>query len=115
MAKISREFQFDSDRDISATGFTSPILVDQDDGYTFQTTFFDLESGASGTVTLQTSINGTEFADYPNAGQNFTDTTTTLIWEMAHKRHKWARLAFTAPASGTGTSESTYYGERFEE
>lgn len=113
MSKISRQYEVDTSRSVAASGYTAALEVDRDDGYTLQTVFSGLATGASGTITLQTSIDGTNFADYPSGNQNFASGTSTLIWEVTTKRHKWARLAFTANASGTGTATTTFYGEVF--
>jgi hypothetical protein len=113
MSKIARTFVIDASRSVAASGFTPNFEVDRDDGYCFQTVFTGLATGASGTLTLQTSLDGTNFADYPSSGQSFASGTTSLIWEVTTKRHKWARLALSAVASGTGTCTTTYYGEVF--
>ena len=113
MSKISREFVIDSARSVAATGYTAGIEVSQDDGYAIQTVFSGLATGASGTLTLQTSLDGTNYADYPSSGQNFASGTSTLIWEMSSKRHQHARLKLSAVASGTGTCTTTFYGETF--
>ena len=114
MSKIVRTFVIDTSRSVAATGATPQIEVDQEDGYCMQTVFTGLATGASGTITLQTSIDGTNFAAYPSSAQNFASGTTTLIWEVTTKRHKFARLSLSAPvASGTGTCTTTYYGETF--
>jgi hypothetical protein len=113
MSKIVRTFVIDTARSVAATGATPKIEVDQDDGYCMQTVFTGLATGASGTLTLQTSLDGTNFADYPSSGQSFASGTTSLIWEVTTKRHKWARLALSAVAAGTGTCTTTYYGEVF--
>lgn len=113
MSKITRSFVVDTSRSVAATGFSPKIEVDQDDGYCFQTVFSGLATGASGTLTLQTSLDGTNFAAYPSSGQSFASGTTSLIWEVTTKRHKWARLALSAVAAGTGTCTTTYYGEVF--
>lgn len=112
MSKISRNFVIDSNRSIAATGLTPNIEVDIDDGYCLQTTFSALSSGAAGTLTLQTSLDGVNFADYSGSALSFSSGTTTLVWEVTTKRHKWSRLALTGVA-GTGTCSTTYYGEVF--
>lgn len=113
MSKISRSFTFDSARSIAATGVTAPIEVAQDDGYSMQVVFTGIQTGCTGTVALQVSNNGTNFATYPSGGQNWSDATTTLFWEVTEKRHRYARLAITATSAGSGTCASTYFGEVF--
>lgn len=114
MSKIIRNFVLDASRAVGTAAATPAIKVDQDDGYCLQTVFTGLATGASGTLTLQTSIDGTNFAAYPSSAQNFASGTTSLIWEVTTKRHKFARLSLSAPvASGTGTCTTTYYGETF--
>ena len=114
MSKITRSFVIDTARSVAATGVTPSIEVDQDDGYYLQTLFTGLSTGASGTLTLQTSLNGTNFAAYPRSAQSFASGTTTLVWEVTQKRHKWARLILSdVVASGTGTCTTTFYGEVF--
>ena len=112
MSKITRYFAIDTARTVGTAAETPAIKVDQEDGYCLQTVFSGLSTGASGTITLQTSIDGTNFASYPSSGQNFASGTTNLVWEVTQKRHKLARLALSAVvASGTGTCTTTYYGE----
>ena len=113
MSKIVREFVIDTSRSVAATGVTPAIDVSQDDGYCLQTVFTGIATGASGTLTLQTSLDGTNFADYPSSGQSFASGTTSLIWEVTTKRHQKARLSLSAVAAGTGTCTTTYYGEVF--
>jgi hypothetical protein len=115
MAKISRQFTIDSARSVAATGVMPSIEVSQEDGYCFQTVFSDMESGASGTLTLQTSLDNANFSDYPSSGQNFTDASTNLMWEVTTKRHRYARLVLSAVTTGTGTATTTFYGETFTE
>ena len=113
MSKISREFVIDANRSVAATGVTAAINVSQDDGYCFQTVFTGLAASASGTCTLQTSLNGVNFSDYPSSAQNFTNATDNLMWEVTTKRHEHVRLKFTANATGTGTCTTTFYSEAF--
>jgi hypothetical protein len=115
MAKISRQFTIDSARSVAATGVMPSIEVSQEDGYCFQTVFTGLAATASGTVALQTSIDNVNFSAYPSGSQNFTNTTTNLMWEVTTKRHRYARLVVTAAATGTGTATTTFYGETFTE
>jgi len=112
MSKISRTFVMDANRSVAATGLTPSIEVDIDDGYCLQTVFTGLSSGASGTLTLQTSLDGVNFSDYSGSALSFASGTTSLVWEVTTKRHKWAKLALSAVA-GTGTCTTTYYGEVF--
>jgi hypothetical protein len=114
MAKITRQFTIDSARSIAASGVTAPIDVSQDDGYCVETIFTGLGTGASGTMTLQVSINGVNFSDYPSSAQNFAASDTCLLWEVDTKRHKYMRMELTAVA-GTGTATTTFYGETFTE
>ncbi len=115
MAKISRQFVIDSARSVAATGVTPSIEVSQEDGYCFQTVFTGLAATASGTLTLQTSLDNVNFSAYPSSAQNFTNATTNLVWEVTTKRHRFARLVVTAAATGTGTATTTFYGETFTE
>lgn len=115
MAKMDRSFVIDLSRSVAATGVTPAIEVAQDDGYSFQTVFTGLAGTASGTLTLQVSLDNTNFADYASSAQNFASGTTTLIWEVTEKRHRYARLALTAPGAGSGTCTTTFYGETFTE
>jgi hypothetical protein len=114
MAKITRQFVIDTARSVAATGVTAPIDVSQDDGYCVETVFTGLGTGASGTSTLQVSVNGTTFSDYPSSGQSYTSTTSSLLWEVDTKRHKFMRMQFSAVA-GTGSATTTFYGETFTE
>jgi hypothetical protein len=114
MSKITRQFVIDSARSIAASGLTAPIEVSQDDGYCVETVFTGLGTGASGTMTLQVSINGTNFSDYPSSGQNFTSSSTSLLWEVDTKRHRYMRMKLSAVA-GTGSATTTFYGETFTE
>ena len=113
MSKIDRNFAIDTDRSVAATGVTPAIEVAQDDGYSFQTVFTGLAGTASGTLTLQVSLDNTTFADYASSGQNFASGTTTLIWEVTAKRHRFARLKLSAVGAGSGTCTTTFYGETF--
>ena len=115
MAKISRQFTVDTARSVAATGVMPSIEVSQEDGYCFQTVFTGLEATASGTLTLQTSLDNVNFSDYPSSGQNFASGTSNLMWEVTNKRHRYARLKLTATATGTGTCATTFYGETFTE
>jgi hypothetical protein len=112
MSKVTRSFVIDTSRSVAATGVTPSIEVARDDGYTLQTVFTGLATGASGTLTLQTSIDGTNFANYTSGNQNFASGTSNLMWEVPTKRHKYLRLSLSGVvASGTGTCTTTYYGE----
>jgi len=115
MAKIDRSFVIDLSRNVAATGVTPAIEVAQDDGYSFQTVFTGLASTASGTVTLQISLDNTNFADYTSSAQNFASGTTSLVWEVTSKRHRYARLKFGPVGAGTGTCTTTFFGETFTE
>lgn len=115
MGKIARQFVIDTDRSIAATGISPSIDVTQDDGYCFQTVFTGIESGATGTLKLQVSVDGTNFADYASGSQNFSDSTTTLLWEITEKRHTHARINLSATSGGTGTATTTFCGEVFTE
>jgi hypothetical protein len=115
MSKTSRQLQIDTSRSVAASGYSAAIDVARDDGYTLQTVFTGLATGASGTLTLQTSIDGTNFANYTSGNQNFASGTSTILWEVVTKRHKWVRLALTANTAGTGTCTTTYYGEVFND
>jgi hypothetical protein len=115
MAKMTREFVIDLSRSVAASGVTPAIDVSQDDGYSFETIFTDLAGTASGTVTLQVSVGGVQFADYSGSGQNFASGTSILIVEIESKRHKFARLKFDGTTAGTGTAATTFYGETFTE
>ncbi len=115
MAKISRQFTIDSARSVAATGVMPSIEVSQEDGYCFQTVFTGLAATASGTLTLQTSLDNVNFSAYPSSGQNFTNATTNLMWEVTAKRHRYVRLVLSAVATGTGTATTTFYGETFTE
>lgn len=115
MAKMDRSFVIDLTRDVSASGVTPAIEVAVDDGYAFQTVFSGLAADASGTMTLQISLDNTNFADYSSSAQNYASGTTSLIWEVTSKRHRYARLALSAPGAGSGTCTTTFYGETFTE
>jgi hypothetical protein len=116
MAKIARQFVIDSARSIAATGVTPGLEVTQDDGYCFQTVFTGTKTGATGTLQLQVSVDGTNYADYSNGSQNFSDSTTSVLWEVTEKRHTHARVKLSAvSASATGTITTTYCGEVFTE
>lgn len=115
MGKIARQFVIDTDRSLAATGVTPPIDVTQDDGYCFQTTFTDIEASATGTLKLQVSVDGVNWADYASGSQNFTDASTTFLWEVTEKRHTHARINLSATSGGTGTATTTYAGEVFTE
>ena len=113
MSKIDRSFVVDTARSVAATGVTPAIEVAQDDGYSLQTVFTGLASNASGTLTLQVSLDNAIFADYASSGQNFASGTSTLIWEVTSKRHRFARLKLSAVGAGSGTCTTTFYGETF--
>jgi hypothetical protein len=115
MAKIDRSFVIDSSRNVAATGVTPAIEVAQDDGYSFQTVFTGLAPTASGTVTLQVSLDNVNFADYTGSAQNFASGTSNLIIEVTSKRHRYARLKFGPVSAGTGTCTTTFFGEAFTE
>jgi hypothetical protein len=115
MGKIARQFVIDTDRSIAVTGATPGIEVTQDDGYCFQTVFTGIASGATGTLKLQVSVDGTNYADYSSGSQNFSDSTTTLLWEVTEKRHTHARINLSATSGGTGTATTTFAGEVFTE
>lgn len=115
MSKISRQFTLESGRSVAATGFSPAIEVSQDDGYSIAVVFTGLATGASGTVTLQVSLDDTNFANYASGNQNYSSGTSTLTWEVTSKRHRFARMAWTAVASGSGTAVTTFYGESFQD
>ena len=115
MAKIDRSFVIDLSRNVAATGVTPAIEVAQDDGYSFQTVFTGLAPTASGTVTLQVSLDNVNFADYTGSAQNFASGTGNLIIEVTAKRHRYARLKFGPVSAGTGTCTTTFFGEAFTE
>lgn len=115
MGKIARQFVIDTSRSLAATGVTPPIEVTKDDGYCFQTTFTGIQASATGTLKLQVSVDGINFADYASGSQNFSDATTTLLWEVTEKRHSHARINLSATSGGTGTATTTFCGEVFTE
>lgn len=115
MAKQTRQFVIDSARSIAASGVTPTIEVAQDDGYFIESVFTGIQTGATGTATLQVSLSGTVFSDYPSSAQNFSDATTVLSWEVDTKRHKYARIMFDDVSGGSGTVTTTYFGEVFVE
>ena len=115
MSKESRKFVIDSGRSIAATGVTGAIDVQQDDGYCLQTVFTGIAASASGTCVLQISVDGTNFADYSNGSQNYSDTTKSLLWEVTEKRHTYARIKISATSGGSGTCVTTYCGEVFKD
>jgi hypothetical protein len=115
MAKISRQLTVDSDRSVAASGVTPPVDVSQYDGYSLQTVFSGLAASASGTATIQTSLNGVNFSDYPASAQTFASGTDNLLWEVTQKFHTFVRLKFTTSATGTGTATTTFYAEKSED
>ena len=115
MAKITREYVIDAARAVSTTGQSPKIDVQILDGYCIQAVFAGMAATAAGSVKLQISLDGTNFSDYPSSSQNFTNTTTSLVWEVSSKRHKYIRMALTATGTGDGTVTSTLYGETFTE
>lgn len=115
MAKISRQFDLDVARSVAATGVTPALNVSLDDGYCIETVFSGLAPTASGTCVLQISVGGVAFADYNNSSQNFASGTKSLVWEVSPKRHKFARIKFSASAGASGTATTTYAGETFVE
>lgn len=115
MAKRTRQFVIDSARAVSTTAQSGTIDVSDEDGYYIQAVFAGMAATAAGNMKLQTSLDGTNFSDYPSSQQNFTNTTTNLVWEVTTKRHKLVRLALTATGTGAGTVTSTLYGETLED
>jgi hypothetical protein len=113
MSKITRSFVVETDRSVAVPAYCPVLKVEQDDGYSLQTLFTGLAANAGGALSLQTSLDGVSFSDYPGSGQLFNVTTSSLIWEVTTKRHKFVRLVLSSPAGGSGTCTTTFFGEVF--
>ena len=110
--KETSYFIYDASRSVAATGVTGALEVEAWDRYALQSAFTGLAATASGTITLQTSLNGTTFTDYPNSAQNFASGTTSLMWELTVKSHRYMRMQLSGTTTGTGTVTTTFYSER---
>jgi hypothetical protein len=113
MSKITRSFTVETGRSVAVPGYFPILKVEQDDGYSLQAIFSGMESTAAGAISLQTSVDGVTFSDYPGSGLLFNAATPTLTWEVTSKKHKFVRMVLSSPAGGSGTCTTTFFGEVF--
>lgn len=95
---------------------TTGLNVEQDLRYSWQVVFnyAGAASGTStGTVAVQASDDGVNFATLSGMSANYTSGTTNVLFEVTSKAHKYSRLLVSA-TTGTGGLISAFFHSEYD-
>jgi hypothetical protein len=92
------------------------LNVEQDLRYSWQVVFnyAGAASGAStGTVAVQASDDGVNFATLSGLSANYTSGTTNVLFEVTAKAHKWSRVLVNG-VTGSGGLITAYFHSEYD-
>lgn len=102
MAKQTQDLTILSAKSLTSDFNAPALIMSQWDRASIQATY-DFSGGATsaGTIKLQVSNDGTNFADYANTAIAVTNASTVDFWSLADLQEKHIRVAWDN-TSGTG-------------
>lgn len=114
MAWQTRDLTVATGVSLAATGNTGGLNVEQDLRYSWQVNF-DYTGAATGnstgTIAVQASDDGSNWANLSGLSSNYTSGSTTVLFEVTAKAHKWSRLNISSATGSGGLLTAKFHSE----